>query len=121
MLPNHGRQLAQLGHDRKYLTHGDLLNLAIKKRCAGIQAYRRIMKRVLERDGWRCRKCGSLENLQIHHQIKRSQLGDDALRNLVTLCTYCHMEEHGHLGFAGKAQFTKESVARGRRLHSATL
>jgi 5-methylcytosine-specific restriction endonuclease McrA len=40
----------------------------------GIRAYRRIMKRVLERDDWRCQKCGSLENLQIHHQIKRSLL-----------------------------------------------
>jgi 5-methylcytosine-specific restriction endonuclease McrA len=49
------------------------------------------MKRVLERDGWRCQKCGSLENLQVHHQIKRSQQGDDALANLVTLCAYHHM------------------------------
>ncbi len=31
------------------------------------------MKRVLERDEWRCQKCGSLENLQVHHKIKRSR------------------------------------------------
>jgi 5-methylcytosine-specific restriction endonuclease McrA len=61
------------------------------------QVYRRLMKRVLERDGWRCQKCGALENLQVHHQIKRSQQGDDALANLVTLCAYCHMAEHGQL------------------------
>src|SRR5512135_3764053 len=36
MLPNHGRRLVQQAH-RRYLTHGDLLTLAIKKRCAGIQ------------------------------------------------------------------------------------
>jgi hypothetical protein len=59
------------------------------------QVYRRLMKRVLERDGWRCQKCGSLEDLQVHHRIKRSQQGDDALANLVTLCAYCHMAEHG--------------------------
>jgi hypothetical protein len=33
----------------------------------GRQVYRRLMKRVLERDGWRCKKCGALENLQTHH------------------------------------------------------
>ena len=88
----------------------------VKRIKLGIQAYRRIMKRVLERDDWRCQKCGSLENLQIHHQIKRSQLGDDAPANLVTLCARCHMAEHEHLGFGGKAtQIAGETLASGRR------
>ena len=72
----------------------------VKRIKLGIRAYRRIMKRVLERDDWRCQKCGSLENLQVHHQIKRSQQGDDALRNLVTMCARCHMEEHGQLYYS---------------------
>jgi 5-methylcytosine-specific restriction endonuclease McrA len=63
----------------------------------GKQTYRRLMTRVLERDGWRCQKCGSLENLQVHHKIKRSQQGNDSLQNLVTLCAYCHMHEHEQL------------------------
>jgi len=75
----------------------------VKRIKLGIQAYRRIMKRVLERDDWRCQKCGSLENLQIHHQIKRSQLGNDALANLVTLCARCHMAEHGQLFYSAPA------------------
>jgi 5-methylcytosine-specific restriction endonuclease McrA len=57
------------------------------------------MKRVLERDGWKCQKCGSLENLQVHHEIKRSQQGNDALNNLVTLCAHCHLEKHGQLSY----------------------
>jgi 5-methylcytosine-specific restriction endonuclease McrA len=61
------------------------------------QIYRRLMKRVLERDGWRCQNCGLLENLQVHHKIRRSQLGNDSLDNLVTLCAHCHMHEHGQL------------------------
>ena len=65
----------------------------------GKQVYRRLMKRVLERDEWRCQNCGSLENLQVHHQVKRSQLGDDKLANLVTLCAYCHMKEHHQLSY----------------------
>jgi len=58
------------------------------------------MKRVLERDGWRCQKCGSLENLQVHHKIKRSQRGNGSLENLVTLCAYCHLGEHGQLFYS---------------------
>ena len=64
------------------------------------QVYRRLMKRVLERDGWRCQKCGSLENLQVHHKTFRSHQGNDSLDNLVTLCAYCHMAEHGQLSYS---------------------
>jgi len=72
----------------------------VKRIRLGKQIYRRLMKRVLERDGWRCQKCGSLENLQVHHKIKRSQQGDDALENLVSLRAHCHMEEHGQLYYS---------------------
>ena len=72
----------------------------VKRIKLGKMVYRRLMKRVLERDGWRCQKCGSLENLQVHHKIRRSQQGDDSLDNLVTLCAYCHMAEHGQLSYS---------------------
>ena len=72
----------------------------VKRIKLGKLVYRRLMKRVLERDGWRCQKCGSLENLQVHHKIRRSQQGDDCLANLVTLCAYCHMAEHGQLSYS---------------------
>jgi 5-methylcytosine-specific restriction endonuclease McrA len=72
----------------------------VKRIKLGRQLYRRLLKRVLERDGWRCQKCGSLEDLQIHHKIKRSQQGDDALANLVTLSAYGHMAEHGQLFYS---------------------
>ena len=26
-------------------------------------------------------------------------MGDDSLGNVMTLCDYCHMEEHGHLSY----------------------
>jgi 5-methylcytosine-specific restriction endonuclease McrA len=69
----------------------------VKRIKLGKQIYRQLIKAVLERDGWRCQKCGTLENLQVHHKIKRSQLGNDSLDNLVTLCVYCHLAEHGQL------------------------
>jgi 5-methylcytosine-specific restriction endonuclease McrA len=72
----------------------------VKRIKPGKQIYRRLMKRVLERDGWRCQKCGTLENLQIHHKIRRSQQGADSLDNLVTLCAYCHMAGHGQLSYS---------------------
>jgi len=37
----------------------------VKRVKLGKQVYRRLMKRVLKRDGWQCQKCGSLENLLI--------------------------------------------------------
>ena len=42
----------------------------VKRINLGKQIYRGLMKRVLERDGWRCQKCGSLENL--HHKAKKA-------------------------------------------------
>jgi len=46
--------------------------------------------RVLERDGWRCQECGSMEGLEAHHMKPRGRLGDDVMDNLVTLCVSCH-------------------------------
>ena len=60
----------------------------------GAEDYNLLRQRVLERDGWRCQNCGSSENLHIHHLTKRSQLGDDALDNLITLCANCHHNHH---------------------------
>jgi 5-methylcytosine-specific restriction endonuclease McrA len=77
--------------------------LKAKRIQLGKQAYRRLLKRVLERDGWRCQKCGSLKDLQVHHQKYRSRQGSDSLANLVTLCAYCHMEEHGQLSYSKAA------------------
>jgi hypothetical protein len=36
----------------------------------------------------------------VHHKIKRSQRGNDSLENLVSLCAYCHMAEHGQLFYS---------------------
>ena len=49
--------------------------------------YATLRRVVLERDGWRCQKCGSFKYLDVHHMRRRSALGDDAEENLITLCT----------------------------------
>lgn len=49
---------------------------------------------VRDRDGYRCRVCGSSEKLEVHHIRFRSQGGSDAPSNLVCLCHGCHGRLH---------------------------
>jgi hypothetical protein len=50
-------------------------------------------RRCLERDGHRCRLCGSVERLHIHHVKPISFGGTHTLLNLITLCRRCHMRQ----------------------------
>jgi len=56
--------------------------------------YRELHRHVLERDGWRCQVCGSMQHLQVHHRKLRSQAGGDDEQNLITLCSGCHAQIH---------------------------
>lgn len=52
--------------------------------------WRRVRIKVLERDNYKCIRCGGKEKLQVNH-IKFRQLGGkDTLDNLETLCNKCH-------------------------------
>jgi len=53
-------------------------------------AYREFAQEILRRDGYRCRHCGSMKGLTIHHLIKRSQLGGDTAGNVIILCLADH-------------------------------
>ena len=57
-------------------------------------SYRALHRQVLERDGWRCQVCGSMQHLQVHHLKFRSQSGGDEGQNLITLCADCHEQIH---------------------------
>ncbi|MGA3319045.1 MAG: HNH endonuclease [Candidatus Korobacteraceae bacterium] len=56
--------------------------------------YAKLQRQVLERDGWRCQVCGSMQNLQVHHLKFRSRSGGDEEQNLITLCAECHARTH---------------------------
>jgi 5-methylcytosine-specific restriction endonuclease McrA len=58
------------------------------------EEYDRLRIRVLERDRWKCQRCGSSVNLQVHHLRYRGRLGSDALDNLISLCIDWHNDEH---------------------------
>jgi 5-methylcytosine-specific restriction endonuclease McrA len=51
-------------------------------------------EKILRRDGWRCQRCGSMANLEVHHQQFRSHSGPDHEDNLITLCNSCHSAQH---------------------------
>lgn len=47
-------------------------------------------RRVFRRDGYKCRHCGSKEDLTIDHIKPRAKGGTDAYKNLQTLCRPCN-------------------------------
>jgi ATP-dependent DNA helicase RecQ len=61
-------------------------------------SYKTLRQRILRRDGWRCQSCGTMANLEVHHQEFRSHSGNDSEQNLVTLCSACHASVHGRKG-----------------------
>ena len=60
------------------------------------EAYAHLREQIFERDGWRCQGCGSSVNLEVHHRRFRSQSGNDAEDNLITLCSRCHTDVHAN-------------------------
>lgn len=56
--------------------------------------------RVLERDGYKCRRCNA--NLrgvfyrEVHHIVARARGGSDHMSNLIALCKTCHDRIHQH-------------------------
>jgi ATP-dependent DNA helicase RecQ len=49
-----------------------------------------IRHEILERDSFKCRECGSTENLEVHHIFPKQFKVDHAPQNLITLCRTCH-------------------------------
>ena len=52
-------------------------------------------QRILQRDGEMCVRCGSVEDLQIHHIVPITHGGFDFDDNLATLCEPCNLKAHG--------------------------
>lgn len=57
-------------------------------------SYRKLHRQILQRDGWRCQMCGSMQRLEVHHVQFRSHSGSDSEQNLITLCAECHAQMH---------------------------
>ena len=59
----------------------------------------KVRLQVLDRDGWKCAKCGKSGRLDVDH-IKRLEEGGKLydLGNLQSLCRSCHIAKHGGRG-----------------------
>jgi len=57
-----------------------------------------IMDKVWNRDGGKCVKCGSQENLEFDHIIPHSRGGATSYRNLQILCKKCNIQKTNKIG-----------------------
>ena len=55
-------------------------------------AWQRRRRRILERDGYRCRSCGGQATV-VHHRVGRAQGGGDDDSNLEAYCRPCNERE----------------------------
>jgi 5-methylcytosine-specific restriction protein A len=55
---------------------------------------KRLMKKLCDRDGRKCKKCGSLEKLTIQHIIPRCLGGGHDISNLEILCFTCNIQDY---------------------------
>jgi hypothetical protein len=53
-----------------------------------------LKKQILERYGRKCAKCGTQENLEIHHLKPVLSGGETQKENLILLCKRCHKATH---------------------------
>ena len=61
--------------------------------------WKSVRRKVIGRDGWRCRKCGKAGRLEVDH-VRPMQRDPDqdpySLAGLQTLCRGCHIEKTRH-------------------------
>src|SRR5829696_6197893 len=72
-------------------------------------AWQKLRRAARLRDGNRCVRCGTTEQLSVHHAVAGSNL----LSDLVTLCSRCHRREHAHANnLQAKAVFLERKPPR---------
>lgn len=67
---------------------------------------------VQERDGFRCKICGSKHDLTVHHKLPSSRGGKGCLSNCVCWCRKCHSEYHSRWGLTTSDDFGNPAGAR---------
>ncbi len=75
------------------------------------RTYQKWRKKVLEKDEYKCTKCGSTENLHIHHIIPWKECVEKRMdiNNGLTLCVSCHLslEKKDHI----KSEETRKKLS----------
>lgn len=71
--------------------------MALRHRKLNRKRWALTRRRVFDRDGWRCRKCGGAGRLECDHIQPLERQADDAdpydLDNLQALCRGCHIDK----------------------------
>jgi 5-methylcytosine-specific restriction endonuclease McrA len=76
-----------------------------------------------KRDGERCRQCGSIDKLEVHHIKPLAEGGAEFdLSNLMTLCQQCHagLGGRGQGGRERQTRHTRKPQFRETHTHSET-
>lgn len=60
-------------------------------------------QQILKRDNHKCVVCFSKDRLEIHH-ISYRHLGNEPLKDLVTVCRTCHQNTHDRSGYGYQKQ-----------------
>ena len=75
------------------------------------ELFRQNRMKALERDSFKCRKCGNPMDItgdfDIHHIIPFKKSKDDSLRNLITLCGSCHKRVENQYIRVGMTNYLK--------------
>ena len=54
--------------------------------------WRAVRRAVLDRDGWKCRKCGGRGRMEVHHRKPLAEGGDPFdMAGLESICRGCHI------------------------------
>lgn len=61
-----------------------------------------------KRDGYRCLRCGAVEDLTLHHIVHRALGGTNKADNLQTVCSPCHVYLHDYVRLASGTPFVRE-------------
>jgi len=83
---------------QELIESGDIFNSFIDKNGKRESIPQDVMDKVWNRDGGRCVKCGSQENLEFDHIIPVSKGGATTYRNLQLLCKKCNLEKSNSIG-----------------------
>lgn len=92
------------------------------KRLLKLDRWKNFANDVKRRDGYKCVKCGCINNLQAHHKVyyENRLPWDYSIDFLETLCTPCHLNEHKNKDisqFSIDTKTFKEMRRENRRKH----
>ena len=78
----------------------------------GTRRWRWVRRVVLDRDGWKCTKCGRVGRLEVHHRqsIRRTDADPFDPDGCETLCRVCHFRAHDKarkLDVPGRAEWAQ--------------